>query len=327
MSMFQDVIRSVEVPAAASGSGSAALATSTGGSLTVVGVEKTKEATAPGATLGTTPHLAESTQRPVLSPPSDLEFQRAVDVFRSFQERSHQLEQECARLTEALRVHKVGAKCFAVERTDHAVLQQKLESRYKSLNKKYQELKKQEAAARSQVLDWRKAHDRVADESELLRVALTEALAACERQRYRKMQNGVMLAMALVACRDHAQTMGMLRGELQELTVAAEDLVNAIAPVEEGVGPQSLVERLKAASSKVAGLYKAVCKQVFAVMKSYYPRADLAAAGDGVARNCTEEAYAQYLKEAEPIASKMSEFVSPEQPSALHVLLNMCRVL
>ena len=55
-----------------------------------------------------------------------------------FQERSHQLEQECARLTEALRVHEVGAKSFAVECADHAVLQEKLESRYKSLNKKYQ---------------------------------------------------------------------------------------------------------------------------------------------------------------------------------------------
>ena len=48
MSMLQDVIRSVEVHAAASGSGSAALSTSTGGSLAVVGVEKAKEATAPG---------------------------------------------------------------------------------------------------------------------------------------------------------------------------------------------------------------------------------------------------------------------------------------
>ena len=48
-------------------------------------------------------------------------------------------------------------------------------------------------------------------------------------------------------------------------------------------------------------------------MKSYYPRVDLTAAGDGLARNCTEEAYAQYLEEAEPIASKMSEFVSLEE--------------
>ena len=64
----------------------------------------------------------------------------------------------------------------------------------------------------------------------------------------------------------------------------------------------------------MVGLCKAVCKQVLAVMKSYYPRADFSAAGDGVAPNCIEEAYAQYLEEAEPIASKMSEFVSPEEP-------------
>ena len=59
-------------------------------------------------------------------------------ILGPFQERSHQLEQECARLIEAVRVHEVGAKSFAVDCTDHAVLQQKLESRYKSLNKKYQ---------------------------------------------------------------------------------------------------------------------------------------------------------------------------------------------
>ena len=57
---------------------------------------------------------------------------------RALQERNEQLEQECSRLTESLRVHEDGAKSFAVERSDHEVLQQKLESRYKSLNKKYQ---------------------------------------------------------------------------------------------------------------------------------------------------------------------------------------------
>ena len=72
------------------------------------------------------------------------------------------------------------------------------------------ELKRQEAAARSQVLDGRNAHDRVADEAERLRAALTEARVACEHQRDRKMQNGVMLALAMVACRDHAQAMGRL---------------------------------------------------------------------------------------------------------------------
>ena len=49
MSMLQDVIRSVEVPAAASGSGSAGLPSSSGGVLAVV--EKSKETTAPGKCL------------------------------------------------------------------------------------------------------------------------------------------------------------------------------------------------------------------------------------------------------------------------------------
>ena len=48
MSMLQDVIRSAEVPAAASGSGSVALSAATGESLAIVSVEKTKETTAPG---------------------------------------------------------------------------------------------------------------------------------------------------------------------------------------------------------------------------------------------------------------------------------------
>ena len=157
-------------------------------------------------------------------------------------------------------------------------------------------------------------HDRVTNEANHLRASLAEAQAACEHQRDRKNQNGVMLAMAMVACRDHGQTIGRLRGELQELTYAAQDLVNAIAPLEDDVGPRSLVERLKAAPGKVAGLCKAMCKQVLAVVKSYYPRVDLTTAGDGVARNCTEEAYTHYLEEAEPIAAKMSEFVSLEKP-------------
>lgn len=51
MSMLQDVIRSVEVPATASGSGSVALSSSTGGSVAVVDVGKAKQATAPGKCL------------------------------------------------------------------------------------------------------------------------------------------------------------------------------------------------------------------------------------------------------------------------------------
>nr|XP_034580808.1 protein PRRC2C-like [Setaria viridis] len=78
MSMLQDVIHSLDVPAAASGSGSAALSLSTGGSLAVVDVEKAKQTTAPGATLGTIPHLVESTRRAVLSLKEAISWSRNV---------------------------------------------------------------------------------------------------------------------------------------------------------------------------------------------------------------------------------------------------------
>ena len=49
------------------------------------------------------------------------------------------LEQECEHLASSLKVHEEASKAFTIERKDHEVLQQRLESRYKSLNQKYQD--------------------------------------------------------------------------------------------------------------------------------------------------------------------------------------------
>lgn len=83
---------------------------------------------------------------------------------------------------------------------------------------------------------------------------------AYERERDRKDQTGVMLALAMVSCRGHARTVEKLEGDLQELTSAAQDVVNAIAPLKDDAEPRSLVERLRATPGRVAGLCKTVCK-------------------------------------------------------------------
>ena len=121
-----------------------------------------------------------------------------------------------------------------------------------------------------------------------------------------------MLALAMVESRGHARTMERLESSLQELTSAAQDAVNAIAPPEDG-DTRSLVERLRAAPGRVADLCKTVCKQVIAVVRSYYPGADLSTAGDGIAQDCSDENYVRYLEEAEPIAAKMTKFISLEE--------------
>lgn len=125
---------------------------------------------------------------------------------------------------------------------------------------------------------------------------------------------GAMLARAMINIRGNARTVERLERDLQELTSAAQDVVNVIAPLEDGADPRSLVKRLRVAPGRVAELCKIVCKQVLAVVKSYYLRADLLAAGDGIARDYTEDAYVQYLEEAEPIAVKMTEFITLEDP-------------
>lgn len=59
------------------------------------------------------------------------------------------------------------------------------------------ELKVKEATASSQLLDWRNAHDRVADEAANLRAQLAEVQAAREREREQKHKLGAMLAVAI----------------------------------------------------------------------------------------------------------------------------------
>lgn len=54
---------------------------------------------------------------------------------------------------DSLRVHEETAKSFAIERSDYDVLQERLESRYISMNQRYQELKGKEATTSSQLID------------------------------------------------------------------------------------------------------------------------------------------------------------------------------
>ncbi|XP_072150347.1 uncharacterized protein [Setaria viridis] len=160
MSMLQEVLRSVESLAVPSGSGGVPSSMLAGGTLALVDVTKADEVGA------LEPQIVKNAKGPMLELPSEFEFRRAIQSFqdlydraqrnaRALQERNDsmqrlaQLEQECSHLTESLKVHEEATKSFAVERRDHEVLQEKLESRYKSLNKKYQELKRKEAIASS----------------------------------------------------------------------------------------------------------------------------------------------------------------------------------
>ncbi|XP_034572112.2 uncharacterized protein [Setaria viridis] len=152
MNMLQEVIRSVEGLTVLESSGDVpptaaevALTVSATGAdaLALVVAIGVGEVGATGSVVSKVPkpQVAKSTGDSVLELPSESEIKRAIQSFqdlydkaqkntRALQEHSEvaqrvaQLEQECLRLTDSLRVHEEAAKSFAIERSDHEVLQE-----------------------------------------------------------------------------------------------------------------------------------------------------------------------------------------------------------
>jgi hypothetical protein len=57
----------------------------------------------------------------------------------------------------------------------------------------------------------------------------------------------------------------------------------------------------------VKHLAKSIRNQVLAFMKSYFPKAPVEVVAGGLAANCTDEQYAELLKQMVPIAEQVAE--------------------
>jgi hypothetical protein len=57
----------------------------------------------------------------------------------------------------------------------------------------------------------------------------------------------------------------------------------------------------------VKHLARSIPNQVLAFVKSYFPKAPVEVVADGVAANCTDEQYAELLKQMAPIAEHVAE--------------------
>jgi hypothetical protein len=72
-----------------------------------------------------------------------------------------------------------------------------------------------------------------------------------------------------------------------------------------------LVNRLREAPSRLATyikhLAKSIPNQILAYMKSYFPKAPVDVVAGGLAANCTDEQYAELLKQMAPIAKQVTE--------------------
>jgi hypothetical protein len=122
-------------------------------------------------------------------------------------------------------------------------------------------------------------------------------------------------------CLQQVKTLGEEKGrrekELEILREAAQTLVDMVDPAEEGeAGQQPLLERLCRAPQKVVKFLSeapvACVSHTLAFVKSFLPEAQLDTFAQGVAAECTEDQFTEYLQEARPVAEQIVENILQE---------------
>jgi hypothetical protein len=107
---------------------------------------------------------------------------------------------------------------------------------------------------------------------------------------------------------------GRREKELEILKEAAQTLVDMVDPVEEGeVDNQPLLDRLRRAPGRVMKIFTeapvACVSHALAFVKSFWLEASLGMFAQGVAAECTEEQFHEYLQEAQPVAEQIVQSV------------------
>jgi hypothetical protein len=102
--------------------------------------------------------------------------------------------------------------------------------------------------------------------------------------------------------------------ELEDLRGAAKKLVDIVDPQEDGeAGERPLLEQLLRVPQKVVKFLAeapVTCvSHALTFVKSFWPEAQLETFVQGVAAECTEEQFNEYLQEAQPVAEQILKSV------------------
>jgi hypothetical protein len=117
-----------------------------------------------------------------------------------------------------------------------------------------------------------------------------------------------------VECLQQIKALGekdeQLRKELEELRGAAQELVDMVDRPEEGeASPRPLLERLREAPKKVLKFLSeapvACVSNALAYVKSFLPNGRLEIFAQGMAADCADEQFEEYLREAQPVAEQI----------------------
>jgi hypothetical protein len=135
---------------------------------------------------------------------------------------------------------------------------------------------------------------------------------ADEVKKLRKVLNDT--ERQFVDCLQQIKTLGeekeTRQKELEELKAAAQELVEMVDPREDDAeGEPPLLDRLRGAPQKILDFVtKAAATYVghaLSLVKSFWPKAQLEVLAGGVAADCTDEKFREYLAENRSLAEKI----------------------
>jgi hypothetical protein len=121
-----------------------------------------------------------------------------------------------------------------------------------------------------------------------------------------------------VDCLQQIKTLGeekeRQQKELEDLKGATQKLVDMVDPQEgDEADGRSLLERLLGAPQKILNFLTeapiACVSHALSFVKSFWPEAQLEVFSQGVAAECSEEQFNEYLQEAQPVAKKIVKSV------------------
>jgi hypothetical protein len=125
----------------------------------------------------------------------------------------------------------------------------------------------------------------------------------------------------LVDCLQQIKTMGeekeQRQKELDDLKVAAQELVEMVDPQEDGAedgqplldclrgAPQKILNFVTEAATSYVGHALGLVKSFWPLVKSFWPKARLEVLAEGAAADCSDENFREYLLEVRPVAEKI----------------------
>nr|XP_034569483.1 uncharacterized protein LOC117833987 [Setaria viridis] len=187
---------------------------------------------------------------------------------------------------------------------------ERLVARNKSLNHKIEEYKKLEPELQTLITHWKNLFYWVTGQHDKLLFHVEKLEHDLEKETQMREDGEVDLVNAMKTIQEREAELEAAKLALKEISEATQPIANMVEPPFEGVELYPLFEVLKDVRGKftsyIQKMTKSVSKQLLSFIKSFNPQVDLAPVGKGIAEDCSDELFKQFMQETYHIVEELA---------------------